>query len=86
MYINKYMALLQAQHAQFCLVHDGFQTNLSTPSENSTHEIELTAFYETDEEGKRICRILKGLWHDGDTIKEGSSRGIRWYDYQVEFE
>lgn len=80
------MALLQVQHAQFCLVHNGFQTMLSTPTEESIHKIKLTAFYETDEEGKRICRILKGLWHDGDTIKEDSSRGTRWYDYQVEFE
>ena len=63
----------------------GFQTTCSTGSEKSTKTIETTIFYETEEEGDMVERLLHHLWHDGDSIEKGEAKGIHWIEYQVSF-
>lgn len=63
----------------------GFQTTCSTGSKNSTPTIETTIFYETEEEGDMLERLIHKLWHDGDTIEKGDSKGLHWIEYQVRF-
>lgn len=63
----------------------GFQTTCSTGSENSTPVIETTIFYQTEEEGEMLERLIHNLWHDGDTIEKGEVKLARWIEYQVRF-
>lgn len=63
----------------------GFQTTLSTGSDGASPIIETTIFYETEEEGKMIEKLLHNLWHDGDTIEKGEVKHARWIEYQVRF-
>lgn len=63
----------------------GFQTTCSTGSEGASPVIETTIFYQTEEEGKIIESLLHNLWHDGDTIEKGDSKGFHWIEYQVRF-
>ena len=63
----------------------GFQTTLSTFSDGATPVIETTIFYETEEEGEFIEKLLHNLWHDGDSIKKGGAKVHQWIEYQVRF-
>lgn len=63
----------------------GFQTTCSTGSEDASRIIETTIFYETEEEGEMLKRLIQNLWHDGDTIEKGDSNGFHWIEYQVRF-
>lgn len=63
----------------------GFQTTCSTGSEGSTPIIETTIFYQTEEEGDMLERLIHNLWHDGDTIEKGEVNPYHWIEYQVRF-
>lgn len=79
------MALMQSQMVQLQAAIRGFQTTLSTGSDGASPIIETTIFYETEEEGKMIEKLLHNLWHDGDTIKKGEVKTTHWIEYQVRF-
>ena len=84
-YFNKQMALMQAQMMQFQLTMMGYQTTLSTGSERSVHEVEMTCFYDEDKDEQIIERTIITYMHDGDAYEKKSSRGARWIDYTLEF-
>lgn len=84
-YFNKQMALMQAQMMQFQLVMMGYQTTLSTGTECSVHEVEMTCFYDEDKDEQIIERTIITYMHDGDAYEKKSSHGIRWIDYTLEF-
>lgn len=63
----------------------GFQTTCSTGGKSSTPIIETTIFYQTEEEGEMLERLIHDLWHDGDTIEKGDSKGFHWIEYEVKF-
>ena len=79
------MALMQSQMVQLQATICGFQTTCSTGSEGSTPIIETTIFYETEEEGDMLERLIHNLWHDGDTIEKGEVNSYHWIEYQVRF-
>ena len=83
--INKTMALMQSQMVQLQAAIRGFQTTLSTGTDGATPVIETTIFYETEEEGEMLERLIHNLWHDGDTIEKGEVKGFHWIEYQVRF-
>lgn len=85
MYINKGMALVQSQMIQLQAAIRGFQTTCSTFSENAPSIIETTIFYEKEEDGELLERLIHHLWHDGDTITHGRGTFKKWIEYQVEF-
>jgi hypothetical protein len=85
MYINKTMALMQSQMVQLQAAIHGFQTTCSTGSDGASPIIETTIFYETEEEGEMLERLIHDLWHDGDTIKKGDVKYAHWIEYQVRF-
>lgn len=63
----------------------GFQTTCTTGSEDASPVIETTIFFETEEEGEMLERLIHNLWHDGDTIEKGEVKTARWIEYQVRF-
>lgn len=63
----------------------GFQTTCCTGSEGASPVIETTIFYQTEEEGKMLEKLIQNLWHDGDTIEKGEVKTARWIEYQVRF-
>lgn len=63
----------------------GFETTCTTGSEGATPIIETTIFYETEEEGDMLERLIRNLMHDGDSIEKGESHGFNWIEYQVRF-
>ena len=63
----------------------GFQTTCSTGSDGASSVIETTIFYETEEEGEMLERLIHNLWHDGDSIEKGGAKGYQWIEYQVRF-
>ena len=85
MYITKTMALMQSQMVQLQATILGFQTTCSTGSKDSSPIIETSIFYQTEEEGDLLERLIHNLWHDGDTIEKGEVKGSHWIDYQVRF-
>lgn len=84
-YFNKQMALMQAQMMQFQLAMMGYHTTLSTGTEGSLHEVQMTCFYNEDKDEQIIERTIITSMHDGDAYEKKSSRGVRWIDYTLEF-
>lgn len=76
---------MQSQMIQYQASMRGFQTTCSTGSDGASPVIETTIFYETEEEGEMLERLIHNLWHDGDTIEKGDSKGFHWIEYQVRF-
>ena len=83
--MNKTMALMQSQMVQLQASILGFQTTCSTGSDGATPIIETSIFYQTEEEGEMLEKLIYNLWHDGDTIKKGKVNYARWIEYQVRF-
>jgi len=79
------MALMQSQMVQLQASILGFQTTCSTGSDGATPIIETSIFYQTEEEGEMLEKLIYNLWHDGDTIKKGKVNYARWIEYQVRF-
>lgn len=63
----------------------GFQTTCSTGSDCASPIIETSIFYQTEEEGEMLQRLIQNLLHDGDTIDKVDSKGYHWIQYKVRF-
>lgn len=74
---------------QMVMLQHGFQTSLSTPSDDSTHEIEFTVFFDNEEELHTQNILLMDLIRKEEEIEIHYDNYVNlkggWIFYNVEY-
>lgn len=88
-YINATAALMQIQMVQMVMNQHGYHTMLTTPSQDATHSIELSVFFENEEDLHTQNILLQNLIRKDEeiTIKYHTDPTLTggWIDYNVEY-
>lgn len=86
---NKLQTILQANSISTLFMMMGFHTTMTVGSEDSLHQVEVTVYWNDENQLRLIRDNSRGLLRDGDGYREANHNNPElsggWCDFILEF-